>query len=108
VNPKIPTDYAEVGRWIWNFATSHVKREDSRLEVLVDMEDARERRSYGLRLVLGPWTHPAAEEPPLEFDYLEVAAGRTRFSWCEALARRLRAEGRSLAARAGVGGSRSA
>lgn len=100
MNPRIPAGYAEVGRWLWNFATSHAKRESPRLEATVEMADAREGRSYGLRLALGALTEPPAGEPPVELAYPDVAEDRTRFAWCEALAERIRADARRLLARA--------
>lgn len=106
MNPRIPAGYAEVGRWLQNFATSHAKREHPRVEAIVEAGDEREGRSYGLRLVLDGATRPEAGAAPLDLDYAEVADGRTRFAWCEALAQRLRAEARELVAAAR--GSRSA
>jgi len=96
MNPRIPASYEEVGRWLHGFAVSHAKRESPRIEAVVEMEEAREGRSYGLRLALGALTLPPREAPPLELSYEEVRDGRTRFAWCEALARRLRAEARRL------------
>lgn len=96
MNPKIPASYEEVGRWLYGFAVSHAKRESPRIEAVVEAEEAREGKSYGLRLVLGALTLPPREAPPLESSYKEVREGRTRFAWCEALARRLRAEARKL------------
>jgi hypothetical protein len=107
MNPAIPTDYPETGRWLQGFASSHAKREDPRLEIEV-LADEREGRSYGLRLRLGARRRPAASEPPIELAYAEVAEGRTRFAWCETLAHRLREEGRRLVAADRAGGSRSA
>ncbi|HEV8307876.1 MAG TPA: hypothetical protein VGW35_09430 [Methylomirabilota bacterium] len=98
MNPRIPADYDEAGRWLRNFAISHGKREHAGLEAAVEMDEARQGRSYGLRLILGEVTYPPAGAPPLEFGYAEVAEGRTRFAWCEALAERLRAETRRLMA----------
>jgi len=96
MNPRIPASYEEVGRWLRGFAVSHAKRESPRIEAAVEMEEEREGRSYGLRLLLGARTLPPREAPPLEFSYEEVREGRTRFAWCETLARRLRAEARRL------------
>lgn len=100
MNPKIPASYEEVGRWLRGFAVSHAKRESPRIEATVETEGEREGKSYGLRLTLGALTIPPREAPPLEFSYEEVREGRTRFAWCEALARRLRAEARRLIERA--------
>lgn len=108
MNPKIPADYREVGRWLWGVATSHAKRESSRLEAVVEMEGAREGRSYGLRLVLGGVTLPPAGESPAELTYTEVAEGRARFAWCDTLSRRIRADSRRLVESARASGSQSA
>ncbi|MGH7263361.1 MAG: hypothetical protein ACREMB_00705 [Candidatus Rokuibacteriota bacterium] len=96
MNPRIPADYDEVARWIENFAASHAKRVHLRIAPTLETGDEREGRSYGLRLVLNGVTRPAAGRPPLEFGYTDVAAGRTRFAWCEALAQRFRDEARQL------------
>ena len=56
-------DYEEVGRWLWNFVISHAKRENPRVEAIVDAEGPREGRSYGIRLSLGPPPHPAPGSP---------------------------------------------
>src|SRR5512132_2968244 len=98
MNPKIPVGYDDVARWLHNFAISHAKREHARAEGIVETGGQREGQSYGLRLVLDGRAYPPADAPPLEFGYAEVAEGRTRFAWCEALAQRLRAETRRLAA----------
>jgi len=108
VNPRIPADYEEVGRWLRSFAASHGKREDSRLEASVEMGDAREGRSYGLRFVLGSLTSPPPGEPPAELGYREVAEGRTRFAWCEALAERIRRDAHRLSEVVKPGGSGAA
>ena len=64
-------DYEEVGRWLWNFVTAHAKRENLRVEAMVDMADARAGQSYGVRLILGDrWLPPASAEarsPPERF-----------------------------------------
>jgi hypothetical protein len=87
VNPRLPTTYGEVGRWLGMFAASHVKREDPRLEVQVDDAGPREGRSYGVRVA-----YPTgAKMAQLELTYEEAAEGRTRFSWCAELGGRLRA-----------------
>jgi hypothetical protein len=98
MNPAIPMTYAELGRWLENFATSHAGREHPGIIVHVDLEDAREERSFGLRLALGARAYPPAGEPPIELDAKEVADGRTRFAWCEALGQRIRAAARPLLA----------
>jgi hypothetical protein len=94
--------YEEVGRWLWNFLTSHAKRENPRAEVLVDSGDEREGRSYGVRLRLGRHIGPV-----IEFDYREVAAYRGNLAWCRALAEETRSQVRQLTGPPGipVGGS---
>lgn len=87
--------YDEVRRWLWNFLTSHAKREDPRVEVEVEAGDAREGRSYGVRLVLG-----SRRSGLLEFDYAEVAAQRGRLAWCQTLAEGVRRHARALVAEA--------
>ena len=108
MNPRIPTDHDEAGRWLQNFAVAHAKRENPRLEVTVEMGDAREGRSYGLRLVLGAASLPPWSEPPIELSYEDVAEGRTRVAWCDATAERIRAAARRLLAQASSGETRSA
>ena len=88
--------YEEVGRWLWNFATSHVKRESPRLEAVVETPEEREGKSYGLRLRVGDRSLPPLDQPPLEFAYSEVAEGTASFAWCEALAKRVRGWAREL------------
>lgn len=95
MNPSIPADYHEIARWLTGFVRSHAKRESSRIEVLVDDAGAREGRSYGVRLVLGARSHPPPGSP-IEFAFRDVAEGRTRFEWCAALARDVRAAARVL------------
>jgi hypothetical protein len=83
-------DYEEVGRWLWNFAAAHAKRENLRVEALVDTADAREGKTYGVRLRLGERVLPPADEAPLEIAYADVAANRGSLAWCDALATRVR------------------
>ena len=91
MNPKISVGYEETGRWLRNFALSHAKHVAPRLEAVVDMEGERETRSYGLCLVLGE-----ARSPAVELEFPEVADGRTRFAWCQALGERLRSQASTL------------
>ena len=65
-------DYAEVGRWLANFVSSHAKREQPRIEARVDTEGDREGRSYGVRLRLDARTLPARDEPPFDLAYPDV------------------------------------
>jgi len=79
-------DYSEVGRWLWNFVEAHAKRENLRVEALVDTGGAREGTSYGVRLRLAERLLPAADQAPVEMTYAEVAAGKGQLAWCDALA----------------------
>ena len=103
VNPNIAADYVEVGRWLQSFATSHAKRENAHVEVEVDTAGPRAGRSYGLRLHLAGRVAPPASAAPIELTFTEVADGRTRFTWCAALADRVRATTRALLADASAG-----
>lgn len=79
-------DYGEVARWLWNFLTSHAKREDPRIEVTVDSEGDREGQSYAATLALGERV-----TAPIEFAFRDVADNRGSLAWCRALADRTRA-----------------
>jgi hypothetical protein len=96
MNPNIPADYHEIGSWLSSFARSHAKRESSRIEVILETGVAREGRSYGVRLTLEGRVHPPPGSPAIELEFAEVAAGRTRFAWCEALVVRIRAAAQEL------------
>jgi len=96
MNPRIPADYHETGRWLESFVRSHAKREDPRIEVRLETDGPRENRSYGIRLELGARVLPAAASPSMELDFQEVATGRPRFAWCTALGERVRAAAREL------------
>jgi hypothetical protein len=100
VNPRIPADYAEVGRWLRTFATSHAKRESSHVETEVDTTGERQGRAYRLRVVLAGEAAPPWDESPVELTLSDVAEGRTRFEWCESLAQRVQALARALVAQA--------
>jgi hypothetical protein len=104
MNPLIPTDYHETGAWLAGFARSHAKREDPHIEAVLDADGPRAGRSYGLRLVLGARVHPPLGAPPIEFDFHEVAEGRTRFAWCAALGERIQAAARELVGTARLAG----
>ncbi len=88
--------YEEMARWLWNFATSHAKRESPRVEAVVETPEEREGKSYGLRLRVDERSLPRLDQPPIEFAYSEVAEGKGSFAWCEALANRIRAWAREL------------
>jgi hypothetical protein len=83
--------YEEVARWLWNFATSHGKREDPRVEVTLDDRREREGHSYGLRLRL-----EGRESSLVELSYPEVAQNRGSLAWCAAQAARIRQLARGL------------
>ena len=90
-------DYDEVARWLWNFLTSHAKREDPRIEVTVDHEGEREGVSYAATLALGD-----RGTAPMEFQFREVADNRGSLEWCRALAERTRALARQDLLRHGL------
>jgi hypothetical protein len=83
--------YDEVKRWLLMFLNSHAKRENPRVEAVLDDDDARDGRSYGVWLRFGP--HGSRL---MEFDYQEVAQHRGELAWCAALAERVRREAREL------------
>ena len=91
-------DYEEVARWLGNFVTSHAKRENLRVEGVLEAEGPREGKSYGVRLRLGDELRPAADVAPLDLAFAEVASGRGRLVWCDALAERVRALARGFRA----------
>jgi hypothetical protein len=103
VNPRIPTDYHETGEWLEGFVRSNAKREDPRLEALLEAGGAREGKSYGVRLILGGRSSPPLDAPPIELRFQEVAEGRSRFDWCAALGERIHQTARELLARARAG-----
>jgi hypothetical protein len=89
-------DYDEVARWLRNFVASHAKRENLRVEAVLEAGRAREGKSYGIRLRLQDELRPAADLAPLELGFAEVAAGRGSLAWCDALAERVRARVREF------------
>lgn len=88
--------YEEVARWLWNFATSHAKRESPLVEAVLETPEERAGKSYGLRLRLGDRHFPALNQPSIEFAYPEVAEGKASFAWCDAWAGRVRGWAREL------------
>jgi len=94
-------DYEEVARWLRNFVVAHAKRENLRVEAVVDTDGAREGQSYGVRLRLGEGLRPV---PP---GFPEVAENRGSLAWCSGLAGRVRGLAREFSA-AGSGPLRSA
>jgi hypothetical protein len=91
--------YEEVAHWLWNFLTSHAKRVDPRVEVLLESGDERQGRSYGARLRLGD-----RRSALWEFEYKDVADDRGRLAWCGQMAVEARARARELTAGTGAGG----
>jgi hypothetical protein len=102
VNPDIPSDYHETGRWLEGFVRSHAKRESPRIEVRIETAGPREGHSYGVRLVMDERVYPPPSSPPLELPFREVVDGRSRFAWCAALGERARAAARELLRTAGA------
>ena len=94
-------DYDEVARWLWNFLTSHAKREDPRIEVTVDSEGEREGQSYSATLALGERV-----TAPVEFAFRDVADNRGSLAWCSALADQTRALARQHLLRQGLADTR--
>ncbi|MFQ5899910.1 MAG: hypothetical protein ACE5JN_16930 [Candidatus Methylomirabilia bacterium] len=88
--------YEEVAGWLLKFVNSHAKRESPKVEGLVETSEGRKGESYGLRLRLGDRLLPPADQPPKELAYRGVSEGRTRFAWCDDLARRVRGWARQL------------
>jgi hypothetical protein len=89
-------NYGEVARWLQNFVTSHAKRESPRVEVIVEAEEEREGKSYGVRLRLDDRLLPPLTDPAVEFAYPEVAEGKGSLAWCDAMAGRIRGMARQL------------
>lgn len=92
--------YEEVARWLENFLVAHAKREDPRVEIVLDAGDERQGKSYVARLRLGD-----RRSSPWELDYKEVADNRGSLAWCRGMAEQVRARARELL-RAGVTGAR--
>jgi hypothetical protein len=89
-------EYEEVARWLRNFVTAHAKRENPRVEAVVESDGSREGRSYRVRLRLGAGLAPAPPAPALELGFPEVAQNRGSLAWCHGLADRVRALAREL------------
>ena len=94
--------YEDGARWLANFVRSHAKREDLRVEAVLEAQGPREGTSYGVRLRLGERLLPPLEQPPVELSYREVADNRGSLAWCGALAARIRALARELSESAGA------
>lgn len=94
--------YDEVARWLHVFLTSHAKREQPRIEVMLADDDALRGRAYRARLRLGERT-----SDPMELDFKDVADHRGALAWCAALAARTRALARGLAGPSSAGDARA-
>ena len=91
-------DYEEVARWLLNFVRAHAKRENLRVEAVVETEGPREGQSYGVRLRLGEALRPVPPAPPVELGFTEVAQSRGSLAWCNGLAARVRSLAREFPA----------
>lgn len=89
--------YDEVARWLRNFLTSHAKRVNPRVEVVLEDDDERKGKSYGVHLRLGSHVSPL-----VGLDFRDVAANRGSLAWCAALAERVRQLASDLAVGQGV------
>ena len=89
-------EYEEVARWLRNFVVAHAKRENLRVEAVVEADGPREGQSYGVRLRLGEGLRPAPPGPAVEFGFPEVAQNRGSLAWCNSLADRVRALAREF------------
>jgi len=85
-------DYHEVARWLENFVNSHAKREDPRVECVLDAGGPREGASYGVCVKLEEHLSPGINLP-----FADVARNRGSLAWCQQLADRARGLARELA-----------
>jgi hypothetical protein len=92
--------YEEVTRWLNNFLTAHAKREDPRVEILLDAGEERQGRSFAARLRLGDRLSPL-----WELEYKEVADNRESLAWTRGMAEQTRSRARALT-RMGAAGPR--
>ena len=83
--------YDDVSRWLRNFLTVHAKREDPRMEVVLEDGGDLEGQGYRARVRFGERLGD-----PIALEYREVADNRGTLSWCVALAARVRDLARSL------------
>src|SRR5258705_2669490 len=74
-------DYEEVARWLHNFVRAHAKRENLRVEAVVETEGPRDGQSYGVRLRLGEALRPAGPAPPLELGFPQGAQNPGSLAW---------------------------
>ena len=101
-------DYEEVRRWLANFALAHAKRENPRIEALIEAEGPYEGKQYGVRLHLGERVVPSPGSPPLVLDFPEVRDQRGSLAWSQALAARVRELARQLAGQPAAAAARRA
>ena len=85
--------YDDVSRWLRNFLTAHAKREDPRLEIVLETGGDLEGQGYRARVRSGDRLGE-----PMNLDYREVADNRGTLAWCAALAARIRELARPLLA----------
>jgi hypothetical protein len=85
--------YDDVSRWLRNFLTVHAKREDPRMEVLLEDGGDLEGQGYRARVRFGERLGD-----PLALEYRDVADNRGTLAWCAALAARVRDLARSVKA----------
>ena len=88
--------YEEVARWLRVFLNSHAKRENPRIEAIVETGDERTGKSFGVRLRLDERYDPPLDRPAVEFSLQEVSAGKGSFPWCDALGTRVRGWAREI------------
>lgn len=93
--------YDEVARWLRVFLVSHAKREDPRIEVVLDRDGALQGRAYRAWLRFGEEV-----SEPMELDFKDVADHRGALAWCGALAGRTRAQARRLLGAGSAGDAR--
>jgi hypothetical protein len=83
--------YEDVSRWLRNFLTVHAKRENPRMEIVMEAGGDLEGQGYRARVRFGDRLGE-----PLTFDYREVADNRGTLAWCAALALRVREQAHAL------------
>jgi hypothetical protein len=85
--------YEDVSRWLKNFLTVHAKREDPRMEIVMEAGGDLEGQAYRARVRFGDRL-----SEPMTLEYREVADSRGTLAWCAALAARVRRLAHSLLA----------
>ena len=85
--------YDDVSRWLRNFLTAHAKRDDPRMEIVMEAGGDLEGRGYRARVRFGERL-----SEPVTLDYRDVADNRGTLAWCVALAARIHELAHSLLA----------